>query len=462
MQKLIFVSSGLKSPKKGNSPVFRRQRYLNYGLLSLANSEHVEDGSVYHGHFNIPYETLLEIEQSHNCIDKAIYLISCPSFLALNWARDFVSLVAEKYSSARFIIGGRWVVDGNTDFIRKTIPQIEFVFEGLGEANLSDYLLNNLNFSYERTSESIRVFDNTRLSFLNYRKLADANAFVPSFEGSRGCGAGCRFCAEANVQLTRLKPPSTLCAEIAQYFSGVPKGVNRFYLEASNFTPRIDWIQSFREERRKTGLDDVTWRTEARVDLFSQRSIEVLAQTGLKVLDLGLESASPKQLIRMGKTRNPEKYLDQCSRLIKTASENGILAKLNILLYPGETDETISETAEWLEKNMLYFAGISVYPTLYYGLTPSTDPVMDIYKSLGATLSSTKPTGGIQHLNLSKAIPHPDSEQIARELSRRFMTDSEYYALKSFSYFDPSYTEHQFKLDIQRSDPDKLPFRVST
>lgn len=134
MRKLIFVSAGLKSPKKGSSPIFRRQRYLNYGLLSLANSDSVADGAVFHGHFNAPQETLLEIERSQNCCKSAEFLISCPSFLALDWAREFVEVAADKFPSAHFVIGGRWVVDGNSDYIRRTLPQIDHVFEGLGEA----------------------------------------------------------------------------------------------------------------------------------------------------------------------------------------------------------------------------------------------------------------------------------------------------------------------------------------
>lgn len=320
---------------------------------------------------------------------------------------------------------------------------------------------HDINFSYERSDLARAVFDNTGLSYLNYKKLADVNAFVPSFEGSRGCGAGCRFCAEASVKLTHLKPPSILCTELLQYFTNVPNGVRRFYLEASSFSPRIDWIQLFGAERQKCGLDDVDWRTEARVDMFSQRSIEALARAGLRVLDLGMESASPRQLVRMGKTQNPAKYLERCGRLIRTASDNGIMAKLNILLFPGETKDTIAETTEWLENNRPYFAGVSVYPTLYYGLLPLYDPILELYKSLGASLSNASPATGIHHINLSNAIPYPDSELVARQLARRFMTDAQYFALKSFSYFDPRYSADQFKADIRLSDSEALPFKVT-
>jgi radical SAM superfamily enzyme YgiQ (UPF0313 family) len=318
-----------------------------------------------------------------------------------------------------------------------------------------------LSYPYKRADSAQKIFNNTGLSYLDYKKLADVSSFVPSFEGSRGCGAGCEFCAEANVRLTRLKPPAVLCSELSRYFADVPNGVRRFYLEASNFAPRLDWIQSFYLERLKSGLDDVAWRTEARVDTFSQRSIEALAQSGLKILDLGLESASPNQLIQMRKTKNPAQYLERCSRLIRTAADNGILAKLNIMLYPGETEDTIAETIEWLENNRPFFSGVSIYPAVYYGIRPSMDTLLESYKSMGASLSNVSPTEGVHHINLSNAIPYPESEFIANALSKQFMTDAQYFVLKSFSYFEPTYSEDQFKSDIQQSDFEDLPFNIT-
>jgi len=195
--------------------------------------------------------------------------------------------------------------------------------------------------------------------------------------------------------------------------------------------------------------------------MFSQRSIEALAQAGLKVLDLGLESASPEQLLRMGKSRNALAYLKRCARLIRTASENGILIKLNVLLFPGETEDTIAETTGWLENHRDHFVGVSVYPTVYYGLTPLADPTLEYYQSLGASLANMGPATGMHHINLSSSVPYPESEAIAHQVTQAFMSDQQYFSLKSFSYFDPRYTEHEFRSDLLDSDPQSLPFQLT-
>jgi len=251
MRQLIFVSAGLSTAKKGTGVIFRRQRYLNYGLLSLANSDMVPDGAVFHGHFDTPSKTLRSIVQSQGPGASTDFLISCPSFLALSWVQEFVENASRKFESARFVLGGRWVVDSNVEYIRNRIPRIDYVFEGLGEARLSSFMGESLSITYERNAMARDVFGSTSLSNLDYKKLSDVNAFVPSFEVSRGCGAGCKFCAEATVRLTPLKPPELLCDEILQYYRDVPNGVRRFYLEASNFTPRLEWVKSFAAKREK-------------------------------------------------------------------------------------------------------------------------------------------------------------------------------------------------------------------
>jgi hypothetical protein len=458
MTNVVFVSAGLQSPKKGNAAVFKRQRYLNYGLLSLANSAAVQKGLVFHGHFDSPSETIQNIATAVDVTARTICLLSYPSFLSLNWAIEFVDKALEKFSDIKFVLGGRWVVDGNFDLIKRRLPSVDAVFEGIGEGKISKFLDEKLSFKYERDTRAREVFEETQLSYLDYTKLSDPLAFVPSFERSRGCGAGCMFCAEAAVKLTKLKPPALLCEEIAQYIEAIPSGPRRFYLETSNFTPLFDWIQQFIAERNDRGLEDVFWRTESRVDMFSQRNIEGLARAGLKVLDLGLESASPQQLIKMGKTKDPESYLARCARLIRAAADNGIMVKLNVLLYPGEDHGTVSETLGWLDAHHNYIQGVSAFPTVYYGLQPSTDPTAEQYRALGASLVEPAISDGIQNINLSPEIPYPDSEALARQISQRFMTADQYFTLKSFSYFDPRYTRDQFIADIGPTSQEVLTF----
>jgi radical SAM superfamily enzyme YgiQ (UPF0313 family) len=75
------------------------------------------------------------------------------------------------------------------------------------------------------------------------------------------------------------------------------------------------------------------WRAETRVDHMAARHVEILAKAGLRVLDLGLESASAKQFEIMEKTRSPDVYLRKASELPQACHDNGVWTKVNVLLY---------------------------------------------------------------------------------------------------------------------------------
>ena len=446
---LVFVGAGLSTPKKGNARVLRRHRYLNYGLLSLANGLATNARCVFHGHFDDPRTTMADIKTIFPPSSPTTFLVSCPSFLALEWSRTFVTLVRQEYGDCKVLFGGRWVVDGNVQHLAKLIPGVDAFVEGIAEATIGQHIRALSGVSYELAPNAHSTFLQHGLSFLDYRKLFRPEEFVPSFEVSRGCGAGCVFCAEANVHLTAMKPPPLLCSEIATYRADVPNPIDRYYLEASLFVPRMDWIEAFIRERQQRGLQDIEWRTEARVDMFTPQALDLLAKAGLRVLDIGFESASPIQLKRMKKARDPQEYIERCEKLLRRASDAGILTKVNILLFPGETRLTLDETAQWLTRNAEHISGVSIYPAVYYGFHRDDDPLWRYYCSLGASFAKHGGSLGISMMNLSPEISAYEAEALAKEISAVHMGANSYYRLKSFSYFDPRYSFADFVADIE-------------
>lgn len=450
MRNLIAISSGLISPKKGDKLVRRRHRYLNYGFCSLLNSDFVPDGTLVHGGFENPIQVVEMLTETYDPSVETTCLLSCPSFLSLEWASIFLSAFRNTYRKSLIVLGGRWVVDNNIPHLQTLLPEVDRFLPGIGEAQLQFFMRENFGIDLRRTAKAESIYMEHGLSFLDYNKLAEPQEFVPSFELSRGCGAGCSFCAEANAPLTRIKPASVLVDELRHYEISYKDGPARFYGEASSFIPKRNWIENLLELMNQTLERKWQWRTEARVDVFEHIELATLAKTGLSIIDLGLESASRKQLIGMGKTKTPEKYLRKAATLLKRAHDSGIKTKVNILLYPGESLETISETRDWLETNKPYIFGVSVYPTIFYGFEFDNNDMWNLYKSQGATLAQTNGLGNcIKFLNLSTSVSYEDSLAISQELSREFMTDEQYYILKSFSYFSPKYTFDMYISDLE-------------
>jgi len=161
-------------------------------------------------------------------------------------------------------------------------------------------------------------------------------------------------------------------------------------------------------------------------------------------------------------TNLPVQYLTKASELLKTASKLGIWAKVNVLLYPGESRETLDETITWLNKRKEQIKGVSVGPVIVYGIQNDIESIMGEFRQLGA--SPTKPKDGdpegVTRLNLSPEICADAADELSLQISRKFMSAKNYFDLKSFSYFSRNYKYTDFIADAKESDPKSLNFAI--
>jgi hypothetical protein len=372
MNDVCLVSAGMFSPKKGNERFRRAHRYLNYGLLGLASLLN-DEWPVYHGNFDDPESFLAENPEIRRC---GAILLSVPSYYALEWSQRFLRLVRSENPNCQIHVGGRWVIDSQLDHVRPFFPIDTLFYKGLGE---KDFLALASHFGASVTAVDL---DETGRRPLNYSQLKYRDQFRPSIEVSRGCGLGCIFCEEADVPLSRLKKPELIVDEMMAAEEAYGSNQN-FYLEASMFAPSASWVNSFQQATNAVGRV-FHWRTETRVDVLDPDKIESLARSGLCFLDLGLESGSAEQLKKMGKTQRPESYLQKAASVLRACHQFGVKAKVNILLYPGETNSTVSETMQFLETHREYIFGVSAYPVLAYGFGQKLNSISQEFKSSGA------------------------------------------------------------------------------
>ncbi len=436
MYDVFCISAGQLDVKKDANVINMKNNYLNYGLLSLASiiEENGLSTILLHGHFSNPRDF------SDRCIELGItdtkypVFISIPSFYAINWVYEFTRILKTEFKIKEVVIGGRWVVDGEIDQLAQLLPYADKIIDGLGENKIASLL-------------NIKQMKVSGYFPLNYELLYQRELYQPSVEISRGCGMKCGFCQERDEKLQPLKPPSSISSELESILLNDTLNPMSPYFEASMFKPSTHWIEALVENRAKYS-QSYLWRTESRVDTFNLVHIPLLANAGMRVLDLGLESASTAQIIKMGKSIYPEKYLDRASMLIKEAHSVGIDVKVNILLYAGETVETINETFKWLDLHRNYIAGVSVGPVLAFGWDNKKSNFIKDLESYGASVCNESSFTGVTNFNLSKEISCKDSLRISKELSREFMSAKNYFKLKSFSYFSRDYKYEDFLHDI--------------
>lgn len=448
--KIFFLSAGQLTTKKERNPFNLNQLYLNYGLLSIA-SLLKSQGLLpiqFHGNFDAPvdfYAKLCEFGFNDN---KNPVFISIPSFYAVSWCDELTKIIKKHTPSKKIVIGGRWVIDGESQLLKKYIQNVDIIIDGIAELKLLGLL-----------GIDTKQYDKNFYPTLDYSILQDRKRYQPSFEVARGCGMKCNFCQERDIPLQSLKPPQQLIDEISLNLLDDQLTPMSPYFEASLFKPNERWVSEFTEIKQHYKFN-FNWRTESRVDAITPQNIKQLSVSGLKVLDLGIESASGIQLKKMGKTHNPIKYLAKAELLLQSCAENNILTKINILLYSGENKQTIDETYKWLERNKPLISGISMGPVIAFGWDHKKHDFINELINDGATINQEKSLVGITHFDLSNQISYDQAIDISKDISCEFMSAENYYKLKSFSYFPRDYTYASFITDVKKSSS-KLSFDVS-
>jgi hypothetical protein len=446
-------------PKKSETPTARAHLYLNYGLLGLASilAQVGYRPRVFHGRFFDPAEVVrCAIAESEK---NAPILLSVPSSFALDWARQACAELRRVAPDARIIAGGRWVVADDEVWIRTQLPQCDDFVRGLAETRIEGVLRGSPGrlLVKGRAPEPVEITGPT----LNYQLLDQWMEFQPSVEVSRGCGMGCSFCAEADERLTPLKRANDLAAEFERLVDHYGSTDIHPYLEASLFRPSTPWIDEFKESLSARKLQ-LKWRTETRVDSLSPEQVARLADAGLAVVDLGLESASPLQLERMQKTTRPEVYLRKASAVLRACKDAGVWTKVNVLLHPGENQDTLRETEEWLDAHRGYIKGVSVGPTILFRYGASSQALLHEFEKHGAHAvdSAALDRDGFAHLHLSATMSHERALEESMRISRSFMSARAYFDLKAFSYFPRGLSWPDFEAMIAATPHANYSFQI--
>ncbi|MBS9721499.1 radical SAM protein [Tianweitania sp. BSSL-BM11] len=454
---VTFVSAGMLAPKKRDHALARRQLYLNYGALSLATKLQLagHDVMLVHGEHRPPVEVLRQLKDNGRFPSIYPLMVSIPSFYALPWAQEFCRLAKAADPDCRIVVGGRWVVGPDPHWLKLRLPQADVLAPGLSESVIECLLTG--------TPILGRVAEPTPGFTLNHLLVSGHQRYQPSIEASRGCGMGCVFCEERDIPVEKLGSAASIAASMALVAEQYAGGEIRPYLQSSMFMPNVRWATALAESVDQVGVS-INWRTETRVDAMTPKTLATLAHAGLKVIDLGLETASPRQILAMQKSLDVDRYLRRASELLDACRKYGVMAKVNVLLYAGETHETLAETTAWLDNNSGSITGVSVGPVIAYGPPKSADVLLSDWAALGARPvdPNAAAASGITTMHLSDDFPAEAAEAESLRLSRRYMDESTYFALKSFSYYPRDYSRTDFDRDVDASDRASLPFRFST
>ena len=162
---------------------------------------------------------------------------------------------------------------------------------------------------------------------------------------SRGCSYQCVFCNKnIHGNIFRARSAPNIIEEVGGLIEDYDAKEIAFFDDS--FSEDKGRVLAFCEETHALSRR-IIWRCSARVDRVDRSLLRAMHEAGCYRIGFGIESGSKKILNIINKEITPEKALTS----IRLAQDAGIETIAYIMLnLPGETKETITETAHFIRK----------------------------------------------------------------------------------------------------------------
>jgi anaerobic magnesium-protoporphyrin IX monomethyl ester cyclase len=191
---------------------------------------------------------------------------------------------------------------------------------------------------------------------------------VVPVQASNGCTFNCSFCNfTKEKERTCLKPMELLLHELRQIER---RGAKYVWFSDDNFRLGKKDLNEFCHRLIEENIF-LKWMSFIRASTLADVDFGLLKKSGCVEVQLGVESASEKILNNMNKKATPDLY----RKVIKGLLANRIDCSCYFIFgFPGETEETVAETFDFL-KEIESFDGMgslswSIFPFLLSPLSP--------------------------------------------------------------------------------------------
>lgn len=246
--------------------------------------------------------------------------------LTWKYVKELVAMIRANYPKVHITLGGYHptlfseqvlLEENGVDSI--IIGEGEITFTELAQCIHEGVSWKSIEGIAYRTQEGIHknkcrdfVVDLDEFPFPARDYLTDINQTVPIC-ASRGCYSNCSFCSISSFytgdgrKKFRMRSAKNIVDEIEMLFEQY--GNKEYWFVDDNFlsATRFDskYISKFAEEIKKRKLN-VHFHMACRADEITEDNISILAETGLKSVMVGIESANERQLKFYNKGYKPE------------------------------------------------------------------------------------------------------------------------------------------------------------
>jgi p-methyltransferase len=293
---------------------------------------------------------------------------------------DIVEFIRQHCPETKIIVGGPHIFNIHThydaatqEFLWKKLGADIYVYDPQGEATLNQ-VLHQLRDEPHRSLGEIPnlVYTTDGKTFEKTGKIPENNSLdeniidwsffdqkmiVPSvsMRTARSCAFKCSFCSypflAGELTLTGLDAVEKEMRYLKEH--GVK---NLIFIDDTFNIP----LPRFKDLCRMMIRNDFNfnWYSMYRCSNSDDEAFELLAESGCKGVFLGIESGSNAILKNMNKAAKKERYMDGIRKLKK----NGVTTLASFIVgFPGETDETIKETVDFIEETAPTFYRAQLY-----------------------------------------------------------------------------------------------------
>lgn len=352
---------------------YLRQKGLDVEVLDLCFEDNIEEITIAYMEKYKPDLVGVGIRNIDNilCTQSEWFLPS---------VSETVKLI-KSISKVPIVVGGA----GFSIFPERIVEMLEMDYGIVGEGEKSFYLLTKaLNNEFElenipglvyrdkagilqsntvenMTTDELNELENVDLSFVDSEKYYNVGG-VCSLQTKRGCGLGCIFCTYPVIEgkCFRLRKVSKIIEEI-KYRVEI-NNMTYFYFVDSILNIPWKHMDSLCDEIIKNKLD-IKWFSYVSPEGFTEKRLKNMMDSGCDGIWFSVDTCSAEMLVNMEKGYD----INTIENAINICRENNIKYNLVLLLGgPGETNDTLNETFDFLEKYdpnlavILY--GLRIYP----------------------------------------------------------------------------------------------------
>ncbi|HQO34216.1 MAG TPA: radical SAM protein [bacterium] len=156
----------------------------------------------------------------------------------------------------------------------------------------------------------------------------------------RGCPYPCTFCRAGDVwgKKVRVRSPERVVRELLEIQGRF--GIRDVAFMTDSLLTNREWAMNLFREMISAGIE-IDWIANARADQVDPDLLNLMKQSGCRLISFGIESGCQEMLNSMKKHLT----LEQCREGVRMTRKAGIVAFAYFILgLPGETRDTIRET----------------------------------------------------------------------------------------------------------------------